>query len=81
MACACQVFVGARRYRELQCWQLASQLKASVYEFTAIQTQDHIMDARQLGYLTEPRTTELCHLSNRAIGATTRLLLYLRTRR
>ncbi len=42
------------------------------------ETINHLEDGRDLGYVDPQRTAELVALANRAIGATTRLLQYLR---
>jgi four helix bundle protein len=43
-----------------------------------METHNHLQDGRDLGYLDAPQCEHLCHLADRAIGATTRLILYLR---
>ncbi len=42
------------------------------------ETQDHLEDGRDRGYFSEAEFDELWALSMRAMGATTKLLLYLR---
>ena len=44
------------------------------------ETQNHLRDARDLSYITTADYTTLLALSDRAIGATTRLIVYLKTR-
>jgi four helix bundle protein len=119
--------MGARSYRDLHCWQLATELKHRIYEFTSpdvvatdrrfceqirdaasgatrnlaegfgrythaefarfvsiargslMETQDLLADAAKLRYITSAQHEELDPLAHRCIGATTRLLRYLRT--
>jgi four helix bundle protein len=121
--------VGVRRYRELQCWQLAGELKRRVYAIIAsppakhdfkfcdqirdsarggpraiaegfgrfrptefarylefaraslMETQSHLDDALDSGYITEPLHDELTLLADRAIGATTNLHRYLHNKK
>ena len=125
---AVAVLVGARTYRELHCWQLATQLKRRLYEIIAMppaksdfrfcdqirdsarggpraiaegfgrfrptefarylefaraslmETQSLIDDALDSGYVTQSVHDELTSLANRAIGATTNLHRYLRSK-
>jgi four helix bundle protein len=120
-------FMIARRYQDLDCWQLSNALKRRVYAFIAtapaskdfefcnqirgaargaprtiadgfgrfrpkefarylefaraslIETQNHLDDALDAKYVTAEEHGEVFKLANRAIGATTRLLQYLRT--
>jgi four helix bundle protein len=115
----------ARRFEELECWQLARELERRVYAFTATppasrdaeycrqirksssssprnmaegfgrflpgdfakfmrnalgslnETRDHLGAGHELGYLTTALYEELRTLTNRAIGASTRLTAYL----
>ena len=117
----------ARRYQDLECWQLSTELKRRVYAFIArpaaasdfefcnqirraargaprtiaegfgrfrptefarylefaraslIETQNHLGDALDCGYVDTTEHDELSALAERAIGATTRLMQYLRT--
>ena len=121
--------MGARTYRELHCWQLASELKRRVYAMIAtppakhdfkfcnqvrdsarggpraiaegfgrfrptefarylefaraslMETQSHIDDALDSGYVTQAVHNELTMLADRAIGATTNLHRYLRNKK
>jgi four helix bundle protein len=121
--------VGARTYRELQCWQLASELRRRVFAILAtppanrdfkfcdqlrdsarggpraiaegfgrfrptefarylefaraslMETQSHLDDALDCGYITQDSRDELMSLADRAIGATTNLHRYLRNKR
>jgi four helix bundle protein len=116
----------ARRYQDLDCWQLSNELKRRVYAFIAlrpasldfkfcnqirdsargaprtiaegfgrfrptefarylefaraslIETQNHLGDALDCGYITRVEHDALFELADRAIGATTKLLQYLR---
>jgi len=119
----------ARHYRDLECWQLANDLKRRVYAFLAqgrvsadfdfcnqirssarggpraiaegfgrfrsadfaryleyaraslMETQNHLDDGLDAGYLSESEQKELFALAGRAIGATTNLHRYLQTSR
>jgi len=116
----------AHHYWELECWQLANDLKLRVYAFTAkmpvardvkycdqlrestrsaprniaegfgryrpaefarfleiaraslTETHNHLRDGLDLNYLTEAECGQMFKLCDRASGATTNLLLYLR---
>jgi four helix bundle protein len=116
----------AHRYPDLECWQLANELKRRVYAFIAIEpavrdfeycdqirdsarsapsniaegfgrfrptefagfleyakgslleTDNHLADGREQGYVSEIEYREMCELANRAAGATTNLMKYLR---
>lgn len=121
--------MGARTYRELQCWQLANQLKQRVYAIIAVapakldfrfcsqlrdaarggprtiaegfgrfrpadfarylefaraslmETQNHLGDALDCGYIVQSEHDELFALADRAIGAVTNLHRYLRSQK
>ena len=120
--------MAVRNYRELQCWQLASELKRRLYAIIAsppakrdlkfcdqvrdsarggpraiaegfgrfrstefarylefaraslMETQNHIDDALDNGFITSAVRDELMRLADRAIGATTKLHQYLRNK-
>jgi len=71
----------ARRYQDLECWQLADRLKKRVYALIAtepacleyaraslMETQNHLGDALDCGYATASEQAELFALADRAIG-------------
>ncbi len=77
----------ARYYWELECWQLANELKLKVYAFARFleiargslaETHNHLRDGLDLNYLTEAECAPMFKLCDRASGATTNLLRYLR---
>lgn len=120
--------MGARRFEDLECWQLAHALKLEVYEIlerdrvkrdfkfcdqirdsaasatsniaegfgrfrptefarfleiakgSLSETQDRLIDARARQYVSKEEFPALYQLSDQAIGATTRLINYLRGR-
>jgi four helix bundle protein len=118
--------MAARRYQDLDCWQLSNELKRRVYTFIALrpasldlkfcnqirdsargaprtiaegfgrfrptefarylefarsslmETQNHLGDALDCAYINAIEHDALFELADRAIGATTKLLQYLR---
>ena len=120
--------MAVRKYEELACWQLATNVKREVYAITdresvakdikfcqqiresarsaptniaegfgrfrpaefahfleiarssLMETDNHLKDALDLRYITNEERAKVCRLVDRAIGATTKLILYLKGR-
>jgi four helix bundle protein len=66
---------GFGRYRPPDFARYLEFARASLAE-----THNHLVDGLDLGYLTEPDCNSMCRLADRAAGATTKLLLYLKRR-
>jgi len=66
---------GFGRYRPPEFARYLEFARASLNE-----THNHLVDGLDLGYLTVPDCEAMCHLADRAAGATTKLLLYLKQR-
>ena len=67
---------GFARFRPLDFARFLVIAKSSLVE-----VQEHLADGVDLGYLESERRDELNRLASRAIGATTNLILYLRSTR
>jgi four helix bundle protein len=66
---------GFGRYRPREFARYLEFARASL-----IETQNHVDDARDCEYITAAEHAELLNLADRAIGATTRLHQYLKTK-
>ena len=64
---------GFGRYRPPEFARYLEFARASLTE-----THNHLVDGLDLGYLTAADCDSMCRLADRAAGATTRLLLYLK---
>jgi four helix bundle protein len=64
---------GFGRYRPADFARYLEFARASLVE-----THNHLLDGLDLGYLTAPDCAAMCRLADRAAGATTKLLLYLK---
>ena len=66
---------GFGRFRPAEFAHFLEIARASLME-----TDNHLKDALDLRYVTKEECLEVCHLVERTIGATTKLILYLKGR-
>jgi four helix bundle protein len=66
---------GFGRFRPAEFAHFLEIARASLME-----TDNHLKDGLDLRHITNDECANVCHLANRAIGATTRLIVYLKGR-